>query len=439
MNNPIVYQLPSIESKTNILSTNADIKVSKTINYPKFQYGFNHFIYSTKDKMEVTIGKKKFYYVVNPYEHTIDKYESSLDNVTQKYFELKNKPDILSRAFYKLWEIIFMFNLIPDDQKNFTSAHLAEGPGSFIQAVIYYREKFCKPELTKGDKLFGITLHKESKNVPEMERNFIKSFDKKFNLHRTVDINTAKNNKYDNGDITDVKTINNFYNTVKSSGKLADLVTADGGFVWKNENFQEQEAYVLLFGEIIGGLRVQAEGGNFIIKFFESYTNVTIKFLNILQIFYDNVFIVKPLTSRTSNSEKYIVCSKLLKIPDFDKKIKILENLLEKMKQEKAKGYYIIDIFPDYKIPSELEKVVLHSNMDITNNQMIMINQIVDYINGGNYYGEKYNAYREKQIEATENWIKTFYPKNNLKDIKNNIQKETIKIIENNKKIITSK
>jgi hypothetical protein len=33
------------------------------------------------------------------------------------------------------------------------------------------------------------------------------------------------------------------------------LVTADGGFEWDNENFQEQESYQLVLGEMIAALR----------------------------------------------------------------------------------------------------------------------------------------------------------------------------------------
>ena len=440
MNKPIVYQLPSIEKEKNIFSTDSDLKVSKIINYPKFQYGFNHFIYSTKDKMEITIGKKKFYYVVNPYEHFIDKNDESLSKITPKYLELGKKPDILSRAFYKLWEIIFMFDLVPEDQKNFTSVHLAEGPGSFIQAVMYYRDKFSKPDLTKGDKFFGITLHRENKEVPEMEKNFIKHFDKKFFLHQTVDAKTAKNSKKDNGDLTEMKTINNFYDEVKKgSGKLADLITADGGFVWKNENFQEQEAYVLLFGEIVAGLRCQADKGNFVIKFFESYTDITLKFIHILQNFYDNVYVVKPLMSRSANSEKYIVCIGFKQPSNFSKKMKVLEDLLVKMKKEQDKGNYLTDIFPDFDLSQAFIDVMLQSNMEITNGQMVMINKIIEYINSGNYYGDKYHAYKARQIEATEYWVRTFYPITNkdLKGNKDNIQKETVKIIDYNKKKVS--
>jgi hypothetical protein len=54
------------------------------------------------------------------------------------------------------------------------------------------------------------------------------------------------------------------------------LFTADGGFEWKDENFQEQEAYKLILGEILTCLKIQLYGGVFVIKLFEIYTDITI-------------------------------------------------------------------------------------------------------------------------------------------------------------------
>ena len=60
---------------------------------------------------------------------------------------------------------------------------------------------------------------------------------------------------YDNGDLTNVKTISNFKSDIKKSKKYADLVTADGGFVWDDENYQEMEAYKLILGQMVGAIR----------------------------------------------------------------------------------------------------------------------------------------------------------------------------------------
>ena len=183
---------------------------------PKITYGFNHFIHRTKEKMSIVdnLKDKTLYHVVNPTEHMIKDYEQDLERITQDFFKISGKkPDILSRAFYKMWEIASMFDLIPGD-KNFVSAHLAEGPGSFLQSVILYRQKVLgtstdmskissidsdvdsevqrggKKKTTKGSKnkkptsdYFAITLHRTGSGIPDFQDKFIKYYEDEKNTN----------------------------------------------------------------------------------------------------------------------------------------------------------------------------------------------------------------------------------------------------------------
>ena len=72
---------------------------------------------------------------------------------------LKFKP--LTRAYFKLWEILHNFGFIP---KNISctnvclmSSNLAEAPGGWINAVIDYEKKYNPNQLSKH-KLIGISL-----------------------------------------------------------------------------------------------------------------------------------------------------------------------------------------------------------------------------------------------------------------------------------------
>lgn len=403
MEKPIVYKLP--ETKDDIFTVKPDIQFLKAPIEPQFKNGFNFRIHMTKDKMEATIGmKKQVYLVANPFEHKITKHDSML-TYSDSYFGIKKevKPDILSRAFYKMWEMIVLFDLVPHDDPKFTSAHIAEGPGAFIQAVAYYRDKFEQKNVVKNDKYFGVTLKSDEKYVPDMAQKFIKYYGKRFILHKT------DNN--DIGDVTEQVTINNFEKLVKKSGKKADLVTADGGFRWTNENYQEQEAFLLVLGEIITGIKVQEQGGSFVLKLFESYTDITIKMIAVLNSFYKEIYIVKPLTSRSSNSEKYVVCKQFRK---NDKNVKILEEILNKMKNSED---YLSHFFKNFNIPKEMRNVVIKSNEHIANNQMTMINKIVKYIDVGNFFGDVYHKYIDDQIKANKYWINTFF-QNDVKQFK---------------------
>ncbi len=417
MYQPLIFKLES--GKSDILDKGVkkdNIILSSTINLPLTSLGFHTFIHRTKNAMSITNNlqtKNKFYYVVNPFEHVISNYDDSLKNLTKHYLNIKeDTPEILSRAFYKLWEILFLFGVA--DQKELTYAALAEGPGAFIQAVINYRQKLGSG--IKNDKIFGVTIHPEKGKYIEMGKQFMGFYNKKvpgfLNIHETVSTaESAKHNAKDNGDITQVKTIGLFKKDIEKSKAFADLVTADGGFDWDDENFQEQEGYQLILGEIVAALRVQAKGGNFVLKLFETFTIPSIKMIYLLSSFYEETYIYKPYFSRASNSEKYVICKgfKYDQKKDealLDKKIKPLEAILESMNSIK----FVFDIFPDMDLPSDYLDKFRFINIKIANPQQIMINEIVKYIKENNYFGDKYHMFREKQIEATKWWTTSFYP-----------------------------
>jgi 23S rRNA U2552 (ribose-2'-O)-methylase RlmE/FtsJ len=399
--------------------------LTSSINLPLNSLGFHTFIHRTKNAMSITNNlqtKNEFYFVVNPFEHIISNYEDSLKKLTNIYLGItEDNPDILSRAFYKMWEILYLFGIA--DQPELTYAALAEGPGAFIQAVINYRQKLGSG--IAKDKIFGVTIHPEKGKYTEMGKQFIGFYNKQnpglLNIHKTVSITkAAKYKAKNNGDITQVKTIGLFKKDIEKNESFANLITADGEFDWTDSMFQEQEAYQLILGEIIAALRVQAKDGNFVLKVFETFTIPSIKLIYLLSAFYEETYVYKPFFSRTSNSEKYIIC-KTFKYDQkknstlLNKKIKILEKILDEMNSIK----FVFDIFPHFDLPENYLDKFKFINIKIANPQQIIINDIITYIKENNYYGEKYHMYREKQINATKWWVNNFYPPSNNLYIKN--------------------
>jgi 23S rRNA U2552 (ribose-2'-O)-methylase RlmE/FtsJ len=422
--NTIALILPKQnDKKENILSTDINPNYIDGMPYPKYSLGFHHYIHDTKDKMQIIEqfkGKKQVYRVTNPFEEQVDDYNDTINNACNKYFDLGKTPKILSRGFYKLWEILMTFDLIQLDG-SFVSAHLAEGPGSFIQATMFYRELFAKN--SKNDKYHAVTLHPEAElgHVPPLEEEFIKFYDKespkRFILHKTYSKQVAGGfADKDNGDILDPKTHLLFGGQI---GEKVDFITADGGFNWKNENTQEQEACKLILGQVIGAIKLQKKSGSFVCKLFETYTDASVKILQLLTAFYDNVYVVKPLMSRPSNSEKYVVCSDFKFSPSdklYVSSIKQLDELLEKSFKTKKN---IFDIFPNFKPNDDLLATTIVLNNAIANQQFVSINEIVKFIDSQNYYGDAYHMYREMQINASKYWISTYLPsKNKLNEVK---------------------
>ena len=196
-----------------------------------------------------------------------------------------------------------------------------------------------------------------------------------------------------------------------------------------NENIQEQEAYKLILAQIIMALKIQAKGGNFICKIYESFTNITSKLICVLSAFYNNVYITKPLMSRASNSEKYIICTGFIDSKEKDKNINKLDNILVKMNKNKN----IVDIFPDFVLPTELKTTLIKLNTEVSNKQFVNINDMVNFIKKQNYRGDEYVLRRQMQIDASKYWLDKFFP--DTKDFetkKNDVIKETNNIINQN-------
>jgi 23S rRNA U2552 (ribose-2'-O)-methylase RlmE/FtsJ len=346
----------------------------------------------------------KKHLVTNPFEHQINEYDKDIKSMSELYFKVK-KNGIISRAFYKLWEILIMFDIVPSNP--ITAVFLAEAPGAFVQATSYYRMKFNNEKDNLKDKFYCISVN-NGKDITFKE-----------------DILKALNNvticKENNGDITNI----NNQKDLKQIVNEADLITADGGFNWMNENYQEQEAYRLILAEIISAFRLQKKSGNFVLKIFETFTPITLKLLLLLNTYYDEVIIYKPFTSRSSNSEKYAICKKFKGIDN--KELNKLETLLENINKNEMKNNYITDIFLDYKLSDDIIDLNRKLSIDISNKQYLSINNTITFLNNGIFFGDEYSKFHDKQILASEFWINTFLlSDNNLQNIRKEINKKII-------------
>ena len=185
--------------------------------------------------------------------------------------------------------------------------------------------------------------------------------------------------------------------------KKADFITANGDYEWNNMNIQEMDAYKILLNQIMNALKLQAKKGNFVLKVYETYTYPTIKIIAILKSFYESVYIVKPLMSRLSDDDKYIVC---LGFKDSDAKMKKLENIVDSIK----KNMNLIDFFPKYDFDDNFKVKTITFNREVSIKQFVTNNKIIDFINKQNFRGDDYNSYRNQQIEASKYWLNLFYP-----------------------------
>ena len=218
---------------------------------------------------------------------------------SKRHFRLCNKKTI-SRAYFKLWEILrdFHSSIFSNCNNRYTSCHIAEGPGGFIECLIDYKSKY-ELQLTK---IFGITLLIQSSNT-ENRVPFWKISKQECDKH-----NIFLNKKNTNiGDLYKMHCINHFVDKV--GYQSVDLITADGGFDFSVDFNKQEENFTRLFlSEICTALLLQKRHGSFIVKVFDMFTKDTVCLVSLLFSLYSHVYIVKPFTSRPANSEKYLVC-----------------------------------------------------------------------------------------------------------------------------------
>lgn len=292
------YILPSTNSSININNISIqegenNIVISKSLCY------YLNMMKKQIDNYNLNWDIYKKY--TNPYEYIHSIIPST------KFSISKLKP--ISRSFYKLIEITSLLHLLDDCPNNIKSFHLAEGPGGFIEAIqmLRYNDK---------DIYYGMTLiDDENDIIPGWKKSY--SHLSKFN---NIIIESGVDNK---GDLFNVKNLLYCHDRYKSS---MNLITGDGGFDFSIDfNKQETIANKLIFCQVCFAIAMQSLDGNFILKIFDIFTEITLDIIYLLTLLYKKVYIVKPNSSRYANSERYIVCKKF----KLENSTKLVERMSE--------------------------------------------------------------------------------------------------------------
>ena len=332
----------------------------------------------------------KYYNKLKTHKNIIDDYDKEWDNF-KKYmnpYELiyspydrnintsQHKP--ISRSFFKMWEMLNKFDLINVDD-NIVIANIAEGPGGFIEAIFKYKKQ------NNDDIYIANTLYPSNRNIPSWNK-----FNKFINESNIKCIKLLYCDLYNYKDV--IKYINNF------KDKKAYFITADGGFDYSNDfNKQEENSSRIIYSEIVSALAIQDKGGNFIIKIFDTFTIFTLKCIFLLNLFYENIYLYKPLTSRVANSEKYIVCKNFKGI-DED----LLEKFLESIKVFPEKNPDIITI----KLPNNFMYEFDSYNNQFVNNQIEFIDKTLNIIK--NKDSVNLDEIIQEQIKNAKEWCITY-------------------------------
>lgn len=297
------------KNDTNYNISVKDIKPLFVNKYPPKmeKYGYNDKYDDTKMKRDKNWNTFKL--LSNPYTFIS---LSGADCKLLKSVGLHNATKIsnvkaISAAYFKLWEMIIEFNLLSVNN-DINMAGIAEGPGGFINAMVDYRKQFYKDVYLRNS-VAGITLIDRENPKPYVvfeehkpAQNFMKEYR---NEKKILKISHGKNGT---GNINVLDNILEFAKLYEGDNR-AYFASADGGIDTEGKkNIQEQLSSQLVFNEIVTILSIQAIGGNSVIKCYFLTTELSAQCLYLLCCLYDEVYITKPVTSKITNFEEYIVC-----------------------------------------------------------------------------------------------------------------------------------
>lgn len=227
--------------------------------------------------------------VVNPYEfvYTHKKYEDFPDSVCLMH------P--LSRSYFKIVEMLDVLGFFDRHARTarLRSAHVCEGPGGFIEGFLHMATRHNHPVASAT----GMTLRPTQTNVPGWKRaaGFLQA-------------NSNVKVVYGADGTGDLLSYENQTAFVRDCSHKVHFFTGDGGFDFSTDyDSQERAMFPLLVASARVGMEVLAEGGDFVLKFFDFYHEGTRDLLRFLSTQFSDWTLYKPATSRPCNSEHYFL------------------------------------------------------------------------------------------------------------------------------------
>lgn len=350
------------------------------------------------DKLENNEIWDKMKKIGNPYELIYTTYHRKKKNDSiSKYIPL-------SRSYFKMWEIYNNYPILQNFPLNipFHFAHLAEGPGGFMEASYNYIQHLRtfhnnKIKYNIYDVYEGITLKPYNEYVPDWNK-ITKIFGKETN------INVNYGNLYIYEDVLEY--------VKKFEIDKAHVVTADGGFDYSSDfNGQELNSCQIIYSEVVIALKVLVEKGTFICKVFDLFSVTMIRILDILQRNFEYIYIYKPESSRPANSEKYIICMNFLNKISEKSKDELLYNIktwntMIDSKDEIFKKENFVDII-NMKSTSQLIYELNIYNKNYLNYQKKSLDKILDIAknNPSSMIDKKiYDELIKNQVQNAYNW-----------------------------------
>lgn len=217
-----------------------------------------------------------------------------LSEYIKKYAMNRLNMKKISNAYLKQYELLSQMPFIEHNLDHFIHFDNASFPGSFIRATNHY---IYETKIRYYDWFASSLINQVELNKDPLkdEYNLVTNYPYRWLM-----------DKFNNGDVLSRDNLLDITKKFDNIGKC-HLYTSDLGFD-VSEDYTNQETLHLRphIGQILWGLTTLKNGGNFSVKQFTFFTIETRKVIYILSLLFDKLYIVKPATSKITNSEVYL-------------------------------------------------------------------------------------------------------------------------------------
>lgn len=334
----------------------------------------------------------------------------------------------LNRAFFKLWEILNDFpGLLPKrgERDNVVTVHLAESPGSFVEATKRFREGLHPSVADRDvrDVMFAMSLRAStdaSPNVPPgdaLVSNMtgfpnvmcVRGGESRGATPRGFTMRQGDGS----GDLFVLGNILDLAADVQARGG-ADFATGDLGFEFSAvEDSREACMSFAIFAQMVGILLAQKQGGSCVIKCFDCFTRLTTKLIVYMSQFYRESHITKPYSSRSGNPEKYLVFQGFTGLTDEQRDV-VRATFSEWRELEPwiggqyEKNTQFVTDLPNIEVPDDVADSIAEFNRtNVSSRQVRALNKMIRFLKKP-LDAEDRAAAVEEQLRNARAWQVTY-------------------------------
>lgn len=326
--------------------------------------------------------------LTNPYEYIFGMSDSTLPSVLKQTKSFTP----LSRSYFKMIEMLHISGFFDSvKQSVFSSSHVCEGPGGFIQALLSEASK----EKRKVSQALAMTLRPTKPFIPGWRRSITY-----LREHPEIVL------EYGADSTGDILLLENQRAFVAKSAQKSMIFTADGGFDFSNDySNQEIQAFELIVASFRMGFLSLAKGGFMIIKVFDVFLESTKQLLLGSGLCFSSFTLYKPATSRPCNSERYFIGRGFLGSQHASQWISVLTAVLRKLKQRVPSTTIL-------SLPTLISSPFTPELYNIFTSQLeAQAVQQVQAIQDGLEYEEKdKDVWIQRGLEKSTQWVARFLP-----------------------------